>query len=103
VSADNWAQCPRCTARATKQLEKRESEVQALYGTVSMEAFDEARKVLADAKAAFERRRPTFREDYRIDGAETGTVTVKYGGECRVCRLGLKFTTEHPIPDWNKP
>ena len=102
VSADNWTHCPRCTARTVRRLEKREDEVQALYGTVSVEAFNEARKVLADAKAAFERRRPTFREDYEITGAETGTVTIAYGGSCSVCGLNLRFQIERPIPDWDK-
>ena len=86
-----------------KQLDEREAEVQASYGTMSIEAFDEARKVIADATSAFERRRPTFREDYEITDAETGMVTVSYRGECQVCHLSLAFTTEHPIPDWDKP
>lgn len=41
-----------------------------------------------------------FREDYGIYGAETGTVTVEYRGECQKCGLLLEFTAEHPIPDW---
>ena len=41
-----------------------------------------------------------FREDYEICGAETGTVTVEYRGECQRCGLLLTFTAEHPIPDW---
>ncbi len=41
-----------------------------------------------------------FREDYEVYGAETGTVTVEYNGECQRCGLKLSFTTEHPIPGW---
>jgi hypothetical protein len=41
-----------------------------------------------------------FREDYEIGGAETGTVTVSYRGECQQCGLLLEFKAEHPIPDW---
>lgn len=44
-----------------------------------------------------------FREDYSIYGAETGTVTVEYRGECQRCGLVLEFTSEHPIPDWQDP
>lgn len=65
MSADNWAVCPRCTARHDVGYRNNE-----------------------------------FREDYSIYGAETGTVTVEYRGECHRCGLVLEFTTEHPIPDW---
>lgn len=47
-----------------------------------------------------------FREEYGIYGAETGTVTVEYSGECQRCGLVLKFTDLHPIPmpvEENKP
>lgn len=66
MSADNWAECPRCVANLD-----------------------------ADAR--------TFREDYEIYGAETGTVTVSYRGECQRCNLLLEFETTHPIPGWQPP
>ena len=44
-----------------------------------------------------------FREDYEIYGAETGTVTVSYHGECQRCGLKLVFESTHPIPDWQDP
>jgi hypothetical protein len=40
----------------------------------------------------------TFREDYEIYGAETGTVKVYYGGSCENCGLTLNFEHEHEIP-----
>lgn len=100
MSADNWAQCPRCTAVGEAKLQARDAAVRASYGKVPVAEFDNARRQLAVDKASFERRDPTFREDYEIYGAETGSITVSYSGECRECGLRLSFTERHPIPDW---
>jgi hypothetical protein len=98
MSADNWAHCPRCTQREQAKLDERAAAVQASYGKVPVEEFDEARRQHAEAVKAFERRSCTFREDYSITGADTGTVTVSYSGRCSVCRINLRFTDTHPIP-----
>jgi hypothetical protein len=100
MSADNWAQCPRCTSAGTAKLQAREAAIQASYGVVPVADFDDARRALEADKAAFERRAPTFREDYEIYGADTGVVKVGYSGSCGECGLQLDFTEEHPIPDW---
>lgn len=97
MSADNWAHCPRCTRRGTERLEARETAVQALYGTVPVNEFDNARRELQAEKDKFARRDPTFREDYEIYGAETGVVTVSYSGSCRECGLQLEFCEDHQI------
>lgn len=98
MSADNWAQCPRCTARAEAKFRARTAAIGASYGKVTVEEFDAARKLLASDMAAFENRRPTFREDYEFYGAESGTVTARYGGSCDECGLELHFSEDHPIP-----
>lgn len=100
MSADNWAKCPRCSAVATAEFQAREVAIQASYGVVPVGEFDAARQALEDDRAAFGQREETFREDYGIHGAETGVVTVSYGGGCSKCGLELSFTEEHPIPDW---
>lgn len=98
MSADNWAQCPRCTAVGEAKLQKRAVAIQASYGKVPVEEFDAARRLLTDDMAAFEKRTPTFREDYEFYGAESGTVTASYSGGCRECGLSLDFEDSHPIP-----
>lgn len=102
MSADNWAQCPRCISIGTAKLEERNAVIQSSYGIVPVADFDEARRTLEADRAAFERRDPTFREDYEIYGAETGTVTVSYSGFCSECGLKLKFTEDHPISEWKE-
>lgn len=103
MSADNWAQCPRCTKRGREALEARNTAVQASYGQVPVEEFDEARRQHAQAVAEFERRHPTFREDYEIYGAESGVVTAEYSGSCEACGLRLTFIHQHLIPEWESP
>jgi hypothetical protein len=102
MSADNWAQCPRCTATAEAKFREREIAIQESYRVVPVDEFDQARQTLANDRATFERRTPTFREDYEIYGADTGVVTVSYRGECQECGLSLSFTDDRPIPGVDK-
>lgn len=101
MSADNWAQCPRCTERAAAELERLADAVNALYGTVPVEEFDAARFSLREQMARNTIQAPTFREDYGIFGAEGGVVTVEYRGSCTACGLTLSFEENHPIPGIN--
>ena len=98
MSADNWAQCPRCTATGLKALDERDEAVQASYGKVPVDEFDEARRQHAAAVREFDLRHNTFREDYEIYGAEGGVITVEYAGSCSECGLELSFTDQRPIP-----
>lgn len=98
MSASSWARCPRCAAAGLKALAERAAAVQASYGTVPVDEFDEARRQHAEAVTEFERRRNTFREDYEVYGAEDGVITVEYSGRCSECGLSLKFTDKRPIP-----
>ncbi len=98
MSADNWADCPRCTQRGQAKLDERQAAINAVYGKMSVELFDEIRRDHAGDVKAFEQRERTFREDYEIDGAEDGIVKVSYHGQCTKCGLALTFTDEHPIP-----
>ena len=98
MSADNWAHCPRCTRRAADVLNERAVAVQASYGKVPVNEFDEARRQYAEAVKAFEHRSATFREDYEITGAADGVVLVEYSGSCAKCHLSLDFSDVHIIP-----
>lgn len=103
MSADNWAHCPRCARRGCDKLDEREAAVQASYGRVPVEEFDEARRQHAGAVNVFKRRERTFREGYEISGAETGAVTVEYSGHCTKCKLSLSFNFTEPIPGLDCP
>jgi hypothetical protein len=94
MSASNWAICPRCVTRATRDHDSRLADVMATYGTVPVEEFDRARSQIKEVDPEDYR---TFREDYEIYGATDGVVTVDYGGSCSTCGLSLSFKDDHPL------
>lgn len=98
MSADNWAECPRCIRRAQAALAEQNETLRKAYQTLPMEEFV---RLSAELKAKAEVLRPdrrTFREDYEFYGAEDGAVRVSYRGECTVCGLFLSIEESHPIP-----
>lgn len=95
MSANNWAVCPRCLTEARKAEAAALAEVMDSYGKVPVHEFDRARRALVTQPADDFR---TFREDYDIDGATAGLVTVSYRGGCQQCGLALDFKHSHPIP-----
>src|SRR5215471_7810926 len=100
MSASSMAVCPRCVERA-RQAHLAESVALATgYGVIPAQEYmtRTAANQLPDPN-----RFRTFREDYDITGADTGTVTVSYGGSCEVCDLELDFTDAHPIPGVTDP
>lgn len=95
MSADNWADCPRCKVIREAALTERERAVENAYGKVPVAEFDAMRAELErDANTLID---PTFREDYEIYGAEDGVVKVRYQGRCKDCGLSLKFEHDHPL------
>lgn len=95
MSASSYAACPRCTARAAARAQELLDAAADAYGIAGPGEY--ADMVAAASAAALPGR--TFREDYAVYGAETGTVTVSYGGSCEECGLALNFTSQHPIPE----
>ena len=95
MSADNWAQCPRCAAGRQTAVGDLLVKAEQGYGVLSVTEFDELRQSAADLER--EPMEPTFREDYEVFGAETGEVAVSYSGSCARCGLSLRFEHFHPL------
>lgn len=94
MSADNWAICPRCVARAQKaNLESQQgfSEIAAKLTP------DQLKLVQTAVRPVNEEDFREFREDYEIYIAD-GKVKVSYSGHCQTCKLGLDFDHEVEIP-----
>jgi hypothetical protein len=100
MSADNWAQCPRCRARGNREIVRRTEEIESVYGKVSVEEFDRLRAALTEFQQKLNDASYTFREDYEFYGAEDGEVTASYRGWCTKCDLTLEFEDSHVIPKW---
>lgn len=91
MSADNWAQCPKCLAEAAEEIEAMEKNVRDAYGNVDVDTFDDMRNDLAtlcDAQNEYNFKR-TFREDYEFYGADEGALHISYRGGCTVCDCSL--------------
>lgn len=89
MSADNWALCPRCVDNANTNQQELQSRVIEEYGKLPLTEWENLRK-LANAgvdKEVF----TTFREDYEIYGADTGTITINYSGTCTICGLSVQY------------
>lgn len=95
MSADNWAECPRCVSQAGQKRAEEQARVDDLYGTVPIEEFLSAQAGLSKADLP---NMNTFREDYSVHGPQNGCVTVDYAGSCDKCGLSISFTDYHPIP-----
>ena len=95
MSADNWAQCPRCKARHQQALKDMRTKFAALYGTVPIEEFEQHRDLLATTEAT--KLQETLREDYEIYGAEDGVVEVRYACTCKTCGLASEFRYSHTL------
>lgn len=100
MSADNYAKCPRCVKNAEVAFGNLKLQVDFAYGVVPVDVFDEMRANLKKERDEIDKENSfrTFREAWRIEGADDGMVKVWYCGECRVCKLKLEFTDKHPIP-----
>ena len=93
MSADNWAVCPRCRQRKQAEIDKRKAEIDAMYGKVPVEEFDQARREFETADWSAPE---TFREDWEI-GTIDGEFYVRYKGSCRECNLRYEFKHDHTI------
>jgi hypothetical protein len=98
MSADNWAQCPRCQKALDGTVDTLARRLADDYGKITADEFASLQARHAEAVVKAENGSSTFREDYEIYGAEDGAVTVSYSGGCRVCGLSLSFRDDHPIP-----
>lgn len=95
MSADNWTQCPRCIETHNAELKRLSNEIDARYGKVSMEEFDEFRQEVQE----FVLRGVDyqFREDYETFLGEDGWVHISYRGFCRTCSLAFKFEHDEKV------
>lgn len=96
MSADNWAACPVCLAKAREAVEAEQEKVRAAYGSLPIAEWDTLRAAapVFDADSSEHR---TFREDYEVWGAEEGVVHYSYRGQCASCGACCKFEGSHPV------
>ncbi|MEU3476429.1 hypothetical protein [Rhodococcus sp. NPDC006774] len=92
MSADNWAECPKCKRDRETKLAKLDADIASQYGKVTVEAFDELRRRATEERTA-KINLHTFREDYEI-GVYDGEFYISYTGGCSVCGITHSFKHE---------
>ena len=92
MSADNWDCCPRCVSEHEANIVKARIAANEALGKVPPEEYMRMLSVIKETEQFSLGN--TFREDYEIDGASEGIITVDYSGHCTVCNLVCHFTHE---------
>lgn len=94
MSADNWAQCPRCVARKEQRDEDLARQVKDAYGSMPLEEWLTFRDTTQ--RDIDETLDSTFREDWEI-GTVDGEFYVRYKGVCSTCKLRYEFKHDHTL------
>lgn len=94
MSADNWAECPRCRDNWQAEQRERAQSVQAEYGKLDADQWlAKVGGLAATEQPDFE----TFREDYEFSGADIGALSIEYHGECTKCSLSCTYNKYIPF------
>ena len=101
MSADNWAICPRCLARARKAADDARAVIQENRRQAEIEDLPIPEMIFASAESALKEAEPedfrTFREDYEFYGVTSGVLKVSFSGNCQTCDLSLDINEEYPM------
>ena len=84
MSADNWAQCPRCQINLTRYRDKAIAEAKAIYGEAS--AMKVAHRIPEEVDTS-------LREEYEMGISDNGNFYSTYNANCQQC--GLEFHHHH--------
>jgi hypothetical protein len=88
MSADSWADCPKCTKATEKLIE----QAKAVYGKVTEEEYNDLRdKILATKPNKY-----TLREDYEI-GIWLGKFEVYYSASCSKCDFEYSYNNSKRV------
>lgn len=97
MSADNWAECPKCKAKRVADRKAVLDWLRTQYGKIDPDEFVSR---TAEANKPF-KGNPTLREDYEIGITENdkgdAVFSVSFGASCRECGFEFNHSVEVPI------
>lgn len=93
MSADNWAQCPRCTKRAVAEKDSLMEKARKSYGKVPAEDWMEMVKKAEQPISL----KDNLREDYSFGILADGEFYVLYRCSCSVCGFEHEFKEEKKL------
>lgn len=89
MSANNWAECPKCEEEKISKVEELKRKISDSYGKVSETEYNMLKIRLEKIKAVVSN--PTLREDYEI-GIWDGQFKVGYYASCEKCDYSYEYT-----------
>lgn len=96
MSADNWANCPKCNHKNADKRKAIDETVAKSYGLVSATAYSELQREADMRKAKLIDDGETLREDYEI-GVRDGGFSVGYMAGCDRCGFRFKYEFKQEI------
>ncbi len=87
MSADNWADCPKCKKKFEDEQLQRIKKANEAYGKAPQAEYC---KLVTEASIVRVSKYRTFREDYGI-GLEGEELVIDYYGRCDTCRFEREF------------
>ena len=95
MSANNWAECPKCRMDRLAEIEKRRANLVKIYGKVPPESyvtemtdFNNFRDAIPDE---------SLREDYDLGITPQGEFYAAYSGKCEKCGLYFRFCHKEQV------
>jgi predicted Zn-ribbon and HTH transcriptional regulator len=93
MSANNWAQCPKCEKKFNESVKMAKANLKNSYGKVEAEAYILASQAVAAMK--FDDRQ-TLREDWEL-GIIDGEFYVRYSAHCDKCGFNHEFKKDEVL------
>lgn len=94
MSADNWAECPKCRKRVEKEYADANKALREQYGKVSLEEYKKLEDVAKLKAHKCKEMDITLREDYEI-GIYDGRFYIGYSGTCTDPNCDFVFHFDH--------
>jgi hypothetical protein len=95
MSADGWDTCPRCENDSAEKIKELELALADAYGNIELEDWLAMKEETKANIQWLESQEETWRENYEFYGANTGTLSIRYGAYCTKC--GLEFEYEEDV------
>lgn len=96
MSADNWAKCPKCWAKAMDEIHQQAERQSNAYGKVPEKTWLKNQRLLWEKTdnlngSGF---KESFKENYQIGVDIEGRFSVEYRGRCMACDASFEYKYE---------
>lgn len=97
MSADNWAECPRCLKTESESLDRARLAAGESYGKVPPGVYLASLRAVEAKAGLLENMESTLREDYELGITREGQFCVIYKARCSRCGFAHTFKHEQML------